>query len=117
MKTKIIQSCDIRQLQAALQNSGVQSVNVQFNVNQYETKSDLPEEIVLLQAVLEKLPEPRINNLILKAMVAVCQMFDTKKEAAKYLGMSAETIYEYVSMGKPFNFSCRGGQKPKLLEE
>lgn len=109
MKITVSQNADINQLMAEAKAAGIQTVNVHFNVSAYETKNDCPPEIDLLCQLLKKLPSPRINNLILKAMVASCRMFETKKEAAVFLGVSAETIYEYVSKGKPFQFACRGG--------
>jgi hypothetical protein len=50
---------------------------------------------------------PRLNNLILKAMVAACRLFPTKKEAAEYLGISDETLCRYITEGKPIRFSSR----------
>lgn len=107
-KTKIIQNVFISPAILSAINDG--KVQIVINQNNAVTQSDLPKaDEATFWEYLMSLPEPRINNLILKAMVIACKMCPTKKDAAKFLGISEETIYKYVSEGHPFNFNCRGG--------
>lgn len=98
----INQECKIKSI-------GTQPIQVTMVVNSYETDRDrLPPNMLSLLEILKGLPHPRINNLILKAMVVACRSFKTKKEAADWLGLDPHTLHKYITEGKPFSFSGRG---------
>jgi len=98
----IKQKCDIKAI-------GAQPIQVTMVVNNYETDRDrLPENMLSLLEILKGLPHPRINNLILKAMAVACRSFQTKKEAADWLGVDPHTLHKYIFEGKPFSFSGKG---------
>ena len=103
MERKIVsQKLDVRAV-------GSQPITINMQVQNYETVSDrLPQEMLDLFAFMEKLPHPRVNNLILKAMVVASRKFSTYKEAADWMGVSPRMFTEYISLGKPFSFSGKG---------
>lgn len=95
---------------------------VKITVNQYnyaETVSDRPPpEMLELFEFINRLSHPRINNLILKALVIASRKFPTYKEAADWLGVSPRMFTEYISSGKPFSFAGKGEHSlAQLLED
>jgi len=110
---KINQVCHIEDLKAALAGSGVQTVNIVFQANDNKnleinkrpfTASDFPPDMVSMIKLIQAMKEPRLNNLNLLAMRAVAQMFDTKAEAASYLGISIPTLTKTIAEGKSIKF-------------
>ena len=108
---KIDQKCDVKSI-------GTQPISVTMVVNNYETARDgLPPNMLSLLEILKDLPHPRVNNLILKAMVVACRSFKTQKEAADWLGLDPHTLNKYITQGKPFSFSGREHSLISVLQD
>lgn len=112
MKTKIIQNFNEGALDALIAEKSAQGKTVivqmiQNNQVNARTERDIPRGIHLMCDVFNEVGPPRLNNIILKALVAACQVCKTKKEAAEFLGVSYETMLRYVDEGKPIRFSSK----------
>ena len=103
MKIKINQQCDIVQLNAALKDSGVNSVNIYFeaspqvieggvtNVNPIpqiiNRFANMPQDDLALMKILYSLPEPRLKNLYRKIIQICMKQFKEYKLMSEFLGM------------------------------
>ena len=91
---------------AAIQGEG-QKVQIIVQQNNYTASDKVSPDKQAFMDFIDSLPEPRINNMILQAMVLAYRLCGGKQEAANWLGVSEKTIHRYVSEGKPFEFDCR----------